>query len=51
MSVIDHFQNFAINYASLLADGIHPNDAGYLVMFDEWVGKVKQEQADMALAA
>ncbi|RVG23931.1 hypothetical protein CN233_28575 [Sinorhizobium meliloti] len=51
VSVIDHFQNFAINYASLLADGIHPNDAGYLVMFDEWVGKVKQEQADMALAA
>ncbi|RVI19973.1 hypothetical protein CN200_01625 [Sinorhizobium meliloti] len=52
VSVIDHFQNFAINYASLLADGIHPNDAGYQVMYkDGWVAAVQREQAAIALAA
>ncbi|MDW9960901.1 hypothetical protein GOB20_24470 [Sinorhizobium meliloti] len=52
VSVIDHFQNFAINYASFLADGIHPNDAGYAVMYnDGWVAAVQREQAAIALAA
>ncbi|RVE83332.1 SGNH/GDSL hydrolase family protein [Sinorhizobium meliloti] len=51
VSVIDHFQNFSINYVGLLADGIHPNDAGYLVMFNEIVRLILQEQAAIALAA
>ncbi|MDX0354326.1 hypothetical protein GOC51_03770 [Sinorhizobium meliloti] len=52
VSVIDHFQNFSINYPSLLADGIHPNDAGYQVMYnDGWVAAVQREQAAIALAA
>lgn len=50
VSVIDHFQNFSIDYATLLADGIHPNDAGYMVIFNAWVSKIKEEQNTIALA-
>ncbi|WGI75376.1 GDSL-type esterase/lipase family protein [Sinorhizobium meliloti] len=52
VSVIDHFQNFAIDYASLLADGIHPDDDGHYVEHKAgWVAAVQREQAAIALAA
>ncbi|MDX0312836.1 hypothetical protein GOC54_17405 [Sinorhizobium meliloti] len=52
VSVIDHFQNFAINYATLLADGIHPDDDGHYVEYkDGLVAAIQREQAAIALAA